>query len=211
MDLLSFILGQKSAGNGGGGGGDEPQLPAEYQRVEYLDFTPDAGFLVDIPTGSLSLTVQCASDTTESSHAILGYRVSSYTTFDFYISISNVNSVQSLNAWTKGTDKLLLKDEAEAVTVGQKMTYSALINTGSRGKAFIGRYSEKTGEYYGWDGKYYSLKIHDPLTQELLADFVPCYKKSDTTIGIYDLVGKVFYGTLTASGSGAVAKGPDAN
>lgn len=194
-----------------GGGGDDPRLPAEYQRVEYLDFTPDAGFLVDIPAKHMCWTVECSSDTTESSHCIFGYRASSYTTNDFYFYTSNVNGVQSLYRWSKGTYTIFISDSAVPITIGERMTYSAAIDTGTRGKAFIGRYSEKSGEYMGWDGKFYSIKGHDLLTQELTANFVPCYKKADNTIGIYDTVSDTFYGTISASGSGAVAKGPDVN
>ena len=209
MDIVSYLMG-KAAGGGSPGPSPEPALPDEYQRVEYLDFTPDAGFQVNIPIKSITWTVECASDTTDSHPTIFGYRVNSYTTNDFYFYIANVDSVQSLTVWNKGSS-IYLKDDALPVIVGKKMKFSALFSTGSRGKAFIGRYSEKSGEYYGWDGKFYSIKGHDPMTQGLVADFVPCYKKADNIIGIYDTVAKVFYSELTASGSGAVTKGPDVN
>ena len=41
---------------------------------------------------------------------------------------------------------------------------------------------------------------------ELLRNFVPCYRKSDGEIGMYDLVNGVFY---TNSGSGTFTKGED--
>lgn len=208
IDIPSLLMGKAMGGNGGGG--DEPKLPDEYQQVEYLDFTPDAGFLVDIPANKITWTVECASDTTDSSHAVFGYRVNSYTNSDFRFQISNINDVQSFAVWSKG-ETIFQKDNNVPVVVGEKIKYSALFTTGSRGKAYIGRYSAKSGEFYGWDGKFYSIKGYDPMTQALVANFVPCYKKADNIIGIYDTVAKVFYSELTASGSGAVTKGPDVN
>ena len=209
IDIPSLLMGKALGSGGGGGGGDEPKLPDEYQRVEYLDFTPDAGFKLTVPAFS-SLTVECASDTTDSNHCVIGYRENSYTNYDWNVGIGNVNNVQSLRFWAKGSGYYHYYDAPVSIVIGQKMTFHVVIS-GSRTYAYVGRYSTKDSEYYGWDGKFYSLKARDTYSGELLADFVPCYKKADNTIGIYDTVGKAFYGTLTASGSGAVAKGPDVN
>lgn len=39
---------------------------------------------------------------------------------------------------------------------------------------------------------------------ELVRDFIPCYRKSDGVIGLYDLVNDVFYTNL---GTGQFTKG----
>ncbi len=52
--------------------------------------------------------------------------------------------------------------------------------------------------------KLYSFKIYE--SGELIRDFVPCYRKSDNVIGLYDLVGSEFY---TNSGTGTFLKGAD--
>ena len=49
----------------------------------------------------------------------------------------------------------------------------------------------------------YSFKFYRP---NLIGDFVPCYRKSDDTIGMYDLVSNQFF---TNAGSGYFVKGPD--
>ena len=51
----------------------------------------------------------------------------------------------------------------------------------------------------------YSLKLYDG--NDLIRDFVPCYRKSDGTIGLYDLANARFY---TNNGSGSFLKGEDA-
>lgn len=43
---------------------------------------------------------------------------------------------------------------------------------------------------------------------EIVRDMIPCYRKSDGEIGMYDLVSKIFF---TNAGSGAFTKGADVN
>ena len=54
------------------------------------------------------------------------------------------------------------------------------------------------------NAKIYSCKIYSDT--EPVRDFVPCYRKSDNTIGLYDLVNDVFY---TNAGTGVFLKGED--
>lgn len=51
-------------------------------------------------------------------------------------------------------------------------------------------------------GKIYSTKVYDDNI--LIRDLVPCYRKSDNVIGMFDLVNNVFY---TNAGSGTFLKG----
>jgi len=53
-------------------------------------------------------------------------------------------------------------------------------------------------------GKLYFCKLYDNGT--LVRDFVPCYRKADGEIGLYDAVNDVFY---TNQGTGTFAKGAD--
>lgn len=50
--------------------------------------------------------------------------------------------------------------------------------------------------------KLYSLKITD--NNELKRNFIPCYRKSDNVVGLYDLVNNVFY---TNAGTGSFTYG----
>lgn len=45
---------------------------------------------------------------------------------------------------------------------------------------------------YGWKGKIYSIKLYGN-NNELIRNYVPCYRNSDTKPGLYDLVNNVFY------------------
>lgn len=46
-------------------------------------------------------------------------------------------------------------------------------------------------------GKIYGVKIYNSKTNELLVNLVPCYRKSDNIAGLYDVVNKKFYSSLT--------------
>jgi len=52
--------------------------------------------------------------------------------------------------------------------------------------------------------KLYSLKMYDNGVK--VRDLVPCYRKSDNEIGLYDIVNNVFY---TNAGTGTFIKGPN--
>ena len=52
-----------------------------------------------------------------------------------------------------------------------------------------------------FSGKMYYFKIYD--NNNLVRDLVPCYRKSDNVVGMYDLVNDVFY---TNQGSGSFTK-----
>ena len=61
------------------------------------------------------------------------------------------------------------------------------------------------GGVQGYEGgsTLYSCKIYD-VSDVLVRDFVPCYRKADSVIGLYDLVNDVFY---TNAGTGVFTKG----
>lgn len=64
-------------------------------------------------------------------------------------------------------------------------------------------YLLKSGEDYG-KHKLYNCKLYSNGT--LVRNFIPCYRKSDSVIGLYDLVNNVFY---TNAGTGTFNKGAD--
>lgn len=57
-----------------------------------------------------------------------------------------------------------------------------------------------------YDDKLKYLKVDDGST--VVLDLIPCYRKSDNEIGMYDLVSKTFF---TNQGTGTFTKGADVN
>lgn len=58
---------------------------------------------------------------------------------------------------------------------------------------------------FGGSTRIYSFKYYNSSTNALLADYVPCYRKSDNVAGFWDVVSETF---KTNSGSGSFTVGP---
>lgn len=185
------------------GGSVEPPLPAEYQEVEYMDFTPHCGYQVTIPATFLVEAKMSPDSIAE--RTVLGYRVSSSNNADFELGVGSAGTV---GWWTRGTGRdanLDVPAVAGEVYTARGMAYNF------RTTAFVGRYATYSSSVYsGWDGKIYYVKGWD-INGNLSFKFVPCYRKADNTPGFYDVVADVFYSTLNTTGGGSIALGPDAN
>lgn len=198
-DGLSSVLVDVS-----GGGGTEPALPSEYQEVEYIDFTPHAGYSVTIPQTAV-WEIKVSPDTIPSSgdYCAFGYRLQTSNAMDFEFRLANTHE---MGFWLRNTN--VDSDYIASVSEGDIVTLRGTM-FGARTTAFIGRYATYSSTaYFGFDGKIYYVKGWD-LYGELKCKFVPCYRKADNVVGFYDVVNDVFYSTLSSQGGGSVAKGPD--
>ena len=196
--------------NVSGGGGTEPDIPSDYQEVEYIDFTPHAGFLVTIPSNALFVCVASFSAAPTSSEAtrartVIGYRISSSNSYDFAAEWL-YNS--GLTAWLRN-GYISKSGEVTSPELNTKYTF-AFATTGLRTDAYIGRYATyNSASYEGMAGKIYSIKAYDLVTRDIIAKFVPCKRKSDNVVGFCEAVSGTFYSTLSAQGGGSVTAGPD--
>lgn len=199
----------------GGGGEVEPDLPSAYQRVAYLDFTPSIGIVITIPTSGYFLyTADFSPDRVASSpnNDVFGYRLSSRTEKDF-----EIGNTTTSYSWirTPGNDNGLRIADQTSASVGVRMAARTLL-VNPRSTAMIGKYSynysSSSVNNLAFDGKFYSLKAIDILTGNTAAWFVPCYRKSDNQVGVYDHIAQDFYYSTYAVGSGySIVAGPDAN
>ena len=69
---------------------------------------------------------------------------------------------------------------------------------------YIFAVNQNGGKTYGYSGKIYGMKIYE--NEQLVKDFVPCYRKLDSKPGLYDLVNDVFY---VNRGTGDFTLGPE--
>ena len=67
---------------------------------------------------------------------------------------------------------------------------------------------EREGSGRRLNGKIYYFKLIDKTTGEMVRNLIPCYRKSDDVIGLYDTVTGTFY---TNDGTGTFGKGNDAD
>lgn len=198
------------------------QLPTEYQEVEYIESSGtqyiDTGVIPTVATGvkvrghyvslqNADNIILGASDQTAFANG-KPYAVDSYPDKVFFpfggfandatdtITISQTKNKQyeyTLNYKNSGIATV----ETQQLTLPTRssMTSKAIYLFCLNGNGTAGYYSSFALEY---------LQITQG--EDVIHDYVPCYRKADNVAGLYDLVTGAFY---TNSGSGAFAVGKD--
>lgn len=193
----------------------EPNPFDDYQEVEYIQnsgtqwidtwFYPDSNTMVQmkyIYTNYNWGSIFWAWWTAWESDQFRYFRASNYTYLD-YGSWNNYNRIywtyvtsttaiyetEFWNRYVKDIPTNTVKFSWGTVSFSRK-SYTA--------KIFPENWSDLMKLYY--------CKVYDNWT--LVRDFIPCYRKSDNVIWLYDMVNDQFY---TNSGSGSFTKWPDVN
>ena len=201
--------------NVGGGGGS---LPAEYQEVEYIGVS--GGAIINL--GAREYT-NIGYDTT----LLVHQRNNNYG--PHYISCTNnfVNlgprgasgSLVCINGGGESTS--LSTTELDKITTftankagdglvtktvdGVTTTGTATVGSTTTGTIILFAYSQNVSQNLYWFiGNFYSLELYS--NAELVEKFVPCYRKADNVIGIYEIMNGGFY---TNDGTGSFTKGDD--
>ena len=198
-----------------------PALPAEYQRVEYLNIQ-GGYFEVDLPnTATYEVTFATSESSTTRKQGVLGTRMSttSNTYGDWYICIET--DLSKSDFWVRG-DIYTAIEPATNLSVDVPVTVLGNASTKAGAHNFIGAYNPyDAGKYktakYEFYGKLYKLTGYQPsltgtYVLNTVCDFIPCYRKSDDQVGVYDVISDTFYTpTLLAYIPGTVTAGPDVN
>lgn len=197
----------------------EPALPDAYQRVEYLEFVPNIGILVTIPTGRILFSADCSSIKNktggEQYSCVFGYRKSSTSQKDFMLDFTGTSS--AIHGFIRLESNGYVLEAGEAYVSGERVTIHILLKE-PRSTALIGCYLDDAPNTYSstkndsFHGSFYALKGNDPVTGEVVAWFVPCYRKSDNQVGVYDYLANAFYAETRHYGSDySITAGPDVN
>ena len=180
-------------------------LPSEYQAVEYIVF--DGGQYIDtdiIPTNHTT-EVKFSNDSNRdmflfSTSAGGGYYEFQPADGTYYYGTNGTqksNGTHIINVARTviyNGENGLVSVDGEQIGIGGEILSDKNLIIGSRG----------TSSSYRFNGKLYYLKITEKETGMIVRDYVPCYRKSDSVIGLYDVVNNVFY---TNRGSGTFDKG----
>ena len=186
-------------------------LPSEYQRVEYIESSGtqyiDTGVAV---TSGYNNTI-----------AIVDFSISSLS----IVGIGNYNSLFGINSslqlgWLsdgKFTDGSSYSNTT--FSINNRYTYKGDYNNGKSyiddvyqitrtlsgsGNIYLFMSKDSSTTRFLSNGKIFLSKIYQ--NDVLVRNFIPCYRKSDSEIGMYDVVNGVFY---TNQGSGTFLKGND--
>lgn len=199
------------------------RLPREYQEVEYIQSTGsqyiNTGFAYSKTTWKVEVKFSSqAFGSQYHTYRLWGsYNQASPTSRSFilYVNYSRLR----LWLWTSDYDtnrslstNTIYELTEEITTAGTcKVTfnwsttthnYSGTIATNKNFYIFCNNETWNPGSF--WRDRLYYLKLYEQWI--LVRDFVPCYRKSDGVIGLYDLVNNNFY---TNAGSGTFTKGPN--
>ena len=181
------------------------RLPAEYQEVEYLEATGSQAFFTDVPIQD-NLTVDSVQTFNGGDTYLFGgYNgkglqacfngyfqnklQSSYSGYYFWGNVnSNNQTIYHVVLTQKNGEQIGVLNGSQVLsdtrtTTGDSSAGEYAVMFGQRNS------SGRINEWYR--GKVYSCKVSKG--NELLANYVPCYRKSDNKPGMYDMVLHKFY------------------
>lgn len=178
------------------------RLPDAYQEVEWI--ASNGGQGIDIPISTLTMLFVIADMSFNSTSARTLIGADSGAGMYFGKDASNHYemgggvAISVLNATERRQISFTHSDNVGFVYVdGKRMQRS--------GSASVSSYKLfGVSGYTGAGIKLYSCTMYE--TGRKMAELVPCYRKSDNVIGLYDLVTTTFY---TNTGSGSFTKGAD--
>lgn len=190
-----------------------PRLPSEYQEVEYIESTGTQYINTQIKAntvGKYVLDVQFTNLEFGINGAIYQGRALDIGTLSnkFFMrngAANDVTTIADTNRHEFVVDAINSKCSIDGTIVsrnsGPKPDFNLFLfarNNESLGTTTVGYYCKE---------KLYSCKIYN-LSNELVHYFIPCYRKSDNEIGLYDLINNVFY---TNAGTGTFLMGVEVN
>lgn len=218
MTLKDILISGKLTISEGGGGGGGSDLPAEYQRVEYIDGAA-AGAVINTgvhPTDDLRAeakfyAMELTGDAlfgTKGSSDNADWRLFNYGS-EYYLDYGNGNATGRVRIGPAGAFPIDTLYEVSIYNVGLFHLDTAKI-IGSKNTAVT--FSEINYDIFlngastalTSKSRWYYFKLYKGVTP--LRDFIPCYRKSDNVVGMYDTVTKGFF---TSVGSGQFTAGPD--
>lgn len=187
------------------------RLPAEFQEVEYIESSGtqyiDSGYCLK-QNVYLKTNIQFTSTTNNQLNGVYSgatnYRLQfGITNYKFFIGIGNETEEYSNPDTNKHLFEINLANKQYGID--SNLTTDSTITIEDTTKnillfAFLNGYSNEPN--YFCSQKMYDLQIYD--NNVLVRNFIPCYRKADNEIGLYDLVNGVFY---TNAGTGTFTKG----
>ena len=181
----------------------QKRLPKEYQEVEYIESTGPQSINTSISAVNL-ITADLVAQFTQASTASQVLLCCSTNGPNWF---GQRNSVYACGASGSELSKInsTLKKKINITYLSNQITCE-----------IDGEIFKRTGSHFS-DARYVLFnKTYPPYARlyscvfmcdgEKIADYIPCYRKSDGEIGLYDLISKSF---LTNSGEGEFQKGAD--
>lgn len=185
------------------------RLPEEYQEVEYIQSSGkqhiNSRF---VPNQNTSVVCDVDFAAVSSTAFLFGSRSSGSTYwYNFLCTAAGFRSdfYTDTTAFAHAGGRMLIDKNKNVTTVNEIVVLSSTSGSFSTAYPLYLFAENNAGSAYGpCAAKIYYFQIYNGDTLE--RDFVPCYRKSDSVVGLYDLVNGVFY---TNAGTGTFTKGAD--
>jgi len=219
MSIFRTLIAQINAGPGPGPG-PEPYIPAEYQEVEYIESTGTQ--YIDTGISGINSTDELYAKVvlTDSNNAgnFFGWD-NGWEYYDINLHHYQRDNKMQL-AWgyateVNSTTATSINTLYEIETKVNSSNLEFYINNSKQGEINTSSYSatQKHGLFARFRNNsprlYAKVKLYAfryRRNNTLIRDLVPCYRKSDDEIGMYDKANGVFY---TNDGTGTFTKGPN--
>ena len=187
-------------------------LPKQYQQVEYIQSTGTQYINTGVYGTELTnfdlefqfTTINTAWQQLFAGDLNSGYSPKLYTQSNYLSQLAIYSGVTNYIIYNIDTSiKHILKVYGTSIYLDGVKKLTVARRTGTSGLPYWIFNSASEPTLYA-NMRLYKLTMYegDVKTRE----FIPCYRKSDTEIGLYDLVEKTFY---TNDGSGTFVKGAD--
>ena len=179
------------------------RLPTAYQEVEYIECQGDGAYINTDIKGDVSITTSldgCFTSTATGTKVFLGLGTSAGnwigqynrkyavgTTSAFTTSISSSERKTLIATFDSNGCSLTVDNE----TVSREGTHSA----SNYFNIFF------SGTTYTPSARVYEASIYQLSDNTLIRHFIPCYRKADSEIGLYDLVTNTFFNNNSSSGT----------
>lgn len=199
-----------------GGDKQEYYLPEDYTQLEYIESA--GGQYIDTQYKANQKTeyeveFSYSSMANSSNGFVLGSRISSnqqnlsLTCDSGDIFVGRGNDYEQITVTTNINQKYKMKVTENNIIRDGIVISNAINNFGDETGTYNVRLfnCNQNGSFFrNFTGKIYSCRIWD--NGELVREFIPCKRNSDSVLGLYDTVNNVFY---TNAGSGSFTAGPE--
>lgn len=203
--------------------GTPPILPSEFQQVEYIESRGQLYILTPLSGVMKGYTVHCwlghRDEMPGTSEPVFGmYRyvggqvLSRYTSGNYGVNgdgTSYGNKYAGIPSDQLCECIIHFHNSDQSGTLDGKEIYGYKYNNYQTGSWYLfgtQKYGGSTWYYYkGFLGRF---TVYNTTTLDVVLDLVPCYRKADNVIGMYDLVTDTF---VTKTGTGTLTKGADVN
>lgn len=228
VELSAMQLASKTGLSVVASGEAEQGLPAEFQEVEYIQSSGTQYIDTDVSIRDYDQNLELIidMDTLNTTSGVQGLCFSGGGGGRFWFSLPEMDG----NAWymqmaagvwgtisPRPTGRTLIKENSKtgyieaggrSQTVRTDSFIAAAGSSTNNGNLYLfaaNNWYNNTTQWY-FSGKLYSAVFKNATTGDVIKNLVPCYRKADGEIGLYDKTNQAF---ITNAGSGTFIKGAD--